>query len=84
MFWFKQGLYPGYIIFFVQSALMINGSRGIALPLSICLLLGMLKDYLDLRFDYAFFVNTVIYRWQQAASNSVLGSILAFLNFAYT
>jgi hypothetical protein len=55
MFWFKQGLYPGYIIFFVQSALMINGSRGIALPLSICLLLGMLKDYLDLRFDYAFF-----------------------------
>lgn len=24
-----QGLYPGYIIFFVQSALMIAGSRGI-------------------------------------------------------
>ncbi|RZR87512.1 hypothetical protein BHM03_00014934 [Ensete ventricosum] len=23
----KQGLYPGYIIFFVQSALMIAGSR---------------------------------------------------------
>jgi hypothetical protein len=23
-----QGLYPGYIIFFVQSALMIAGSRG--------------------------------------------------------
>jgi lysophospholipid acyltransferase len=48
-----HGLYPGYIIFFVQSALMINGSR-------------------------------VIYRWQQAVSNSVLRSILAFLNFAYT
>ncbi|XP_062222458.1 lysophospholipid acyltransferase 1-like [Phragmites australis] len=48
-----HGLYPGYIIFFVQSALMINGSR-------------------------------VIYRWQQAASNSVLCSILALLNFAYT
>lgn len=26
-----QGLYPGYIIFFVQSALMIAGSRGILL-----------------------------------------------------
>lgn len=24
----SQGLYPGYIIFFVQSALMIAGSRG--------------------------------------------------------
>lgn len=23
-----QGLYPGYIIFFIQSALMIAGSRG--------------------------------------------------------
>ena len=28
--------------------------------------------------------NAVIYRWQQAVSNSVLCSILAFLNFAYT
>lgn len=27
-----QGLYPGYIIFFVQSALMIAGSRGKELP----------------------------------------------------
>ncbi|KAG8071846.1 hypothetical protein GUJ93_ZPchr0006g46281 [Zizania palustris] len=48
-----HGLYPGYIIFFVQSALMINGSR-------------------------------VIYRWQQAMSNSVFRAMLALLNFAYT
>lgn len=27
-FQFTQGLYPGYIMFFVQSALMIAGSRG--------------------------------------------------------
>lgn len=26
-----QGLYPGYIIFFVQSALMIDGSKGTVL-----------------------------------------------------
>jgi len=31
-----------------------------------------------------FSFNAVIYRWQQAVSNSVLRSILAFLNFAYT
>lgn len=48
-----HGLYPGYMIFFVQSALMINGSK-------------------------------VIYRWQQAASNSGLRTILSLLNCAYT
>lgn len=41
-----QGLYPGYIIFFVQSALMIAGSRGIltriAPPLLNFLLCGLL------------------------------------------
>ena len=31
-----------------------------------------------------FSFNAVIYRWQQAVSNSVLRNILAFLNFAYT
>ncbi|KAM0900789.1 hypothetical protein ACQ4PT_020408 [Festuca glaucescens] len=48
-----HGLYPGYTIFFVQSALMINGSK-------------------------------VIYRWQQAVSNSGLHTILTLLNCAYT
>lgn len=31
-----QGLYPGYLIFFVQSALMIAGSRGMHWIAFIC------------------------------------------------
>ncbi len=48
-----HGLYPGYIIFFIQSAVMIAGSR-------------------------------VLYRWQQATSNSLIKKMFVFMNFAYT
>jgi hypothetical protein len=64
--------------------------------LSIPLLLGslLLSSFLEVCFVQKSFCacnlnvflsfNAVIYRWQQAVSNSVLCSILAFLNFAYT
>ena len=84
MLW--QGLYPGYIIFFVQSALMIAGSRGN----NQALLLSTYSLFRCLNFSLMVIIFVVIwaaiYRWQQSVppNMALLKKLLAFLNFAYT
>lgn len=74
-----QGLYPGYIIFFVQSALMIAGSRGTYwIVLICCSFFSLLTCVVSFQ--------TVIYRWQQAVppTMALVKNALVFMNFAYT
>jgi hypothetical protein len=44
-----QGLYPGYMIFFVQSALMINGSKGNSHDISE---MYLIESYVSLQSDW--------------------------------
>lgn len=82
-YWFIgwQGLYPGYIIFFIQSATMIAGSRGKhqSMPTLLSGNVWIISSH-----PTSLGLWAVLYRWQQASQSSLVKNLLVFVNFAYT
>ncbi|XVF26375.1 hypothetical protein REPUB_Repub14bG0010300 [Reevesia pubescens] len=77
-----HGLYPGYIIFFVQSALMIAGSRGTDTSILIVIGIYLLLFLVYLPLPHSLWA--VIYRWEQATNMALVKKAFVFMNFAYT